>query len=136
MLQFDINEVLHAWNLECDRTLNPRKCYYMCLCTNISNTDEFEEERVLSINIDKKPAFENYVYNIWRKDLQKLNALNPTATYCDNPKRKLIQNSSRRSALSRDFIHATPDAESSCEKLLHKFQFRHCHKILISLNWT
>ena len=64
MLQFDINEVLHAWNLECDRTLNPGKCYYMCLCTNINNADEFEEERVLSINIDKKPAFENYVCNL------------------------------------------------------------------------
>ena len=36
----------------------------MCLCTNINNADELEEERVLSINIDKKPAFESHVYNL------------------------------------------------------------------------
>ena len=98
----------------------------MCLCTNINNTDEFEEERVLSININKKPAFENDVYNLWRKDLEKLNTLDPIATYRDNFKHNFIQKSSRRSALLRDFIHATPNAESSCEKLLHKFQFSHC----------
>ena len=90
--------------------LNPDKCHYMCLGSNVDGTEEFnslsykisnsKEEKMLGIVIDRNLKFENHIDSICRKASQKLSALNRISPYLDINKRKIIYNSMIKSQFS------------------------------------
>ena len=98
------------WFYKNGMVLNPDKCHYMCLGSNVDGTEEFnslsyklnnsKEEKMLGIVIDRNLKFENHIDSICRKASQKLSALNRISPYLDINKRKIIYNSMIKSQFS------------------------------------
>ena len=98
------------WFYKNGMVLNPDKCHYMCLGSNVDGTEELnslsyklnnsKEEKMLGIVIDRNLKFENHIDSICRKASQKLSALNRISPYLDINKRKIIYNSMIKSQFS------------------------------------
>ena len=109
LLDLDFQTVA-KWFYANAMVLNPEKCHYMCLGSNVDNMEEFnsldyklnnsEEETMLGIKIDRKLNFQNHINDLCRKASQKINALNRIASYIDVHKRKIIYTSIIKSQFS------------------------------------
>ena len=109
LLELDFQTVA-KWFYANALVLNPEKCHYMYLGSNVDNMEEFnslgykldnsEEEIKLGIKIDNKLNFRNHINYLCRKAIQKINALNRIASYIDVHKRKIIYTSITKSQFS------------------------------------
>ena len=85
---------LQKWFYDNYMVLNPGKCCFMSLGSNIPNNDliledstkipSAEEYIVLGITIDNKLTFYNHLKQLCKKVANKLNALTRIAPYLDH----------------------------------------------------
>ena len=104
--------IVENWFFENYMILNPGKCYFMCICKNVSNSvllnlndlnlKNCREVEVLGITIDRNLNFKGHIKNICRNAGQKL------------------------SALLRISSHINTDKKSSLYKSMIKSQFTYC----------
>ena len=94
--------ILHQWFQENHMTLNLGKCHYIVIVSrnlphkimlNNNKIISFNEEKLLSIFLDRKLNFESHIGSLCRKAGQKLKALARLKNYLTSDQRNLIFNS-------------------------------------------
>ena len=95
--------IVEDWFFENYMILNPKKCYFMCIGKNVSDSEllnlndlnlkNCKEVEILVITLDRNLNFKRHVKNIRRKAGQKLSALLRISSHINIDKETLLYNS-------------------------------------------
>ena len=107
--------------------LYPRKCYFMCICKNVSDSEllnlndlklkNCKEVEILGITIDRNLNFKGHIKNICRKAGQKLTALLRISSHINTNKKALPY----KSMIKSQFAYCP---------LVWMFRFRHSSNLI------
>ena len=92
--------IVEDWFFENYMTLNPGKCYFMCISKNVSDSEllnfndlnlkNCKEVEILGITINRNLNFKGHIKNICRKAGQKLSALLRISSHINADKKSFI----------------------------------------------
>ena len=95
--------IVENWFFENYMILNPEKCYFMCVCKNVSHSEllnlnglnlkNCEEVDVLGITIDRNLNFNGHINFFFRKSGQKVGALLRISSHINTIKKALLYQS-------------------------------------------
>ena len=92
--------IVEDWLFENYMILNPRKCYFMCIGKNLSDSEllnlndlnlrNCKEVEIFGITTNRNLNFKGHIKNICRKAGQKLNTLLRTSSHINTDKKALL----------------------------------------------